>query len=62
MSRDAVATWRPVRRAISETCRAVSSGVNAAKIRTARAMDDSPVAARGIRSVWQPAAGLPLVH
>ena len=44
-SRDAVATCSPLRRAISETRSSGSSGVKAAITRTARASDDSPVAA-----------------
>lgn len=40
-SRDAVATRSPVRREISETVSAGSSGANASKIRTARARTDS---------------------
>ena len=47
-SRDAVATCRPARRAISDTGRAGSSGVKQSRIRTARASEDSPVAVRAM--------------
>ena len=50
-SRDAVATCSPARRAISDTGSAGSSGVNASRMRTARASEDSPVAVRAMASV-----------
>ena len=51
-SRDAVATCRPARRAISDTGRAGSSGVKQSRMRTARASEDSPVAVRAMAAVW----------
>src|SRR3954470_11777793 len=50
-SRDAVATCSPARRASTDTGSAGSSGVNASRMRTARASEDSPVAVRAIGSV-----------